>query len=68
MTDAELIRILRCSASVHTENINCEGCPAFVREDVPEELRGQLPVDFFDSCDPEPAMLLAADRLEELGK
>lgn len=68
MTDAELIRMLRCSASVHTEKINCEGCPVFVKEEVPEELQGQLPVDFCYFCYSEPVMLLAADRLEELTK
>ena len=66
MTDAELIRILRCSASVHTENINCEGCPAFVIKPVPEEYKGKVPEDLFSFCDVAAISRMTADLLGDL--
>ena len=57
MTDADLIKALRCCADPWTcGGCPCEGCP------VPEEKRG---VETHDMCD-DYIMRLAADRLEEL--
>lgn len=66
MTDQELIKVLRCCATVHTEEVACEGCPCYLKEKVPEELREQAPEDLFCVCNADPAILAAADRLEEL--
>lgn len=68
MTDREIIKALRCSATVHAETPDCTGCPCLVTEQIPEEFRHECDFLTWDSCDPEVAMLAAADRLEELTK
>lgn len=57
MTDADLIKALRCCADPWTcDRCPCEDCP------IPDEKRG---VEMHDMCD-DYIMRLAADRLEEL--
>lgn len=68
MTDQEIIKALRCSATVHTKKPDCTGCPCHVVEEVPEEFRrelGGIP-SWWDSCDVDKMALAAAKRLEEL--
>ena len=68
MTDQEIIKALRCSASIDCKCIR-ELCPFFVQEEVPEELREKCGgKDKLDGCDVDGIALAAADRLEQLLK
>lgn len=63
MTNRELAEALRCSSTVHTEEVNCEGCPFEVKEDLPEDMKGKYPKDFLYQCDVDRISLMAADAL-----
>ena len=66
MTDQEIIKALRCTASVDCE-CSREQCPFFVQEAIPEELREKYGgKDKWDGCDVDGVALAAANRLEEL--
>lgn len=57
MTDADLIKALRCCSAPWIDDYSCDKCP------IPKEKIGTAK----DMCD-EYLMRLAADRLEELTK
>lgn len=67
MTNQEIIKALRCSASIHEEGPDCVGCPYAYMEKIPEEFRemcGGRTV--WEDCDTDRICLDAADRLEAL--
>lgn len=75
MDRKKLVAALRCSASVHDKNeeLQCENCPYFFEEEIPEELKqmadreegGKL---FVKSCDMDQMAMDAADMLEADGE
>lgn len=67
MKTSEIIKALRCTATVHVDDIvDCENCPFFTKNPVPEEEIGQVPKDFYYFCDSDRICLEAAERMEEL--
>lgn len=64
MTDQELIKALRCSATVHEREVDCTGRPFFKQTAVPAALIGRFG-EYWMSCDCDGIALAASDRLEE---
>lgn len=60
-----LINALRCTCTVASGCIG-EGCPFWITEPVPEDLRELLGKDEWSRCDVDAIGIAAADRLEEL--
>lgn len=69
-TAEEIIKALRCTSSVLTENERkCDGCPYHRTEIIPEEYRaGFGGAAEVNSCDIDAAALDAADLLERMTK
>ena len=67
MKTEEIVRALRCTSSVHTEEIDCSGCPYRTVEKLEGE-DAALFGDVFVSCEIDKIAMDAADALEELTK
>lgn len=59
----DIIRALRCSATVH-ETVDCTDCPYLLEETVPEDMAEALGSKLWLSCDTDQIALDAAERLE----
>lgn len=59
----ELVRALRCHVTVMDER-NCDNCPFYRKEELPEYMTDTYPDDFLCSCDTDRIALMAADGIE----
>lgn len=67
MKTSEIIKALRCTATVHPDDHpDCNSCPFFIKNPVPEEEIGLVPEEFYYFCDSDLICLEAADLLEQL--
>lgn len=67
MKTSEIIKALRCTATVHREDeLECDGCPYFVKNPISDDEIGLVPKDFYYFCDSDSICLDAANRLELL--
>lgn len=68
MTSEEIVRALRCTASVQHGNEPCESCPFQTVEKVSAEEAEQLHCEEWRSCDVDGVALAAAELFERLEK
>lgn len=71
MRTTEIIRALRCSATVHSDKLDCSKCPYRLLEPIDSAI--PVPptitldgIEFWESCDVDGIAKDAADRLEEM--
>lgn len=63
MNNRELAEKLRCTATVHDIRPNCDACPFYIKEELPEGMQGEYPGDWLYQCDVDKVALMAADAL-----
>lgn len=73
MNRADVVRALRCIATVPNENQSCEGCKYRILEPVDKRFKIQTDViidgkEFWESCDCEAVANDAADLIEKLAE
>ena len=68
MTPAEIVKALRCAATVQTGNEPCESCPFYENEQLDAEWAEKLGTTEWHSCDSDAVGLAAADLIEQLEK
>lgn len=66
MTNQEIIRALRCTSTVHTEEVDCSECPLRTVERVPEALIAGFGCAELEGCDADRICQIAAERLEQI--
>lgn len=66
MTNQEIIRALRCTSTVHTEEVDCSECPFRMVERVPEALIAGFGCAELEGCDGDRICQIAAERLEQI--
>ena len=62
MRDQELVNVLRCASTAGVMG-DCEKCPFYKTEPVPEGLAGKIDLTEWASCDVDAMGLAAADRI-----
>ena len=68
MTSAEIVKALRCTASVQPGDEPCANCPFNRTETLTEELKAHLHCEGWQNCDVDGVALAAADLIERLEK
>lgn len=66
MQTVEIVKALRHISAEGNADLNCEGCPFWVKERLDTEWAAKVGTDEWDSCDCNAVGFAAADRLEEL--
>lgn len=66
MTNQEIIRALRCTSTVYTEEVDCSECPFRTVARVPEAIIAEFGCAELESCDSDRICQIAAERLEQI--
>ena len=64
MRDTNLVNALRCASTAGGPMGDCEKFPFYKTEPVPEELVEKVNLKVWPSCEVDPMVLAAADRIE----
>lgn len=64
MRDANLVNALRCASTAGGPMGGCKKFPFYKTEPVPEELVEKVNLKEYPSCEVDPMVLAAADRIE----
>lgn len=64
MRDTDLVNALRCALTAGGPMGDCEKFPLYKTEPVPEELVEKVNLKEWPSCEVDPMVLAAADRIE----